>query len=175
MIARSVTRSITITLAIIAFAGAGDAAVAAQARIGPHQHFVGIVNGKRGRAVVDTVCPGPAAKRTGPVKKGQTVAVAQDAHGHGNTGPFSRIYVWFEPVKAGTRPVMVGLRRYGKRQSIPRSVRVPCSGKGQAVFSSCPYLAPCAFGFVQATVKVTFENVAASAPLARADRGRRSR
>jgi hypothetical protein len=151
-----------VAFAALAFAGAGGGAAAAQAPIRPHQHFAGLVNGDKGPAVVDTVCPGPASgHRTGPVKKGQTMAVAKAAHGLGDTGLFSHVYAWFEPVRAGTKPVTLSFSRYGKPLDIPRSVRVPCTGKGEAVFSSCPYLAPCAAGFTQDALKVRFENVAA--------------
>jgi hypothetical protein len=88
--------------------------------------------------------------------------VAKAASGHGYTGPFRQVYAWLEPVKAGTRPVMLTFTRYGKPQDIPGSVRVPCGGKGKAVFSPCPYLAPCAAGFIPDTLKVTFENIAAT-------------
>jgi hypothetical protein len=160
---RSIARSITVAFAIIALAGVGGEAAAAQMPVGPHQHFVGLVNGKEGRAVVYTVCPGPAGNhRTGPVKKGQTMAVAEVANRHGDTGLFSHIFSWFQPVKAGIRPVMLTFAQYGEPRGIPRSVRVPCNGKGEAVFSSCPYLAPCAAGFVPDTLMVTFENVAAA-------------
>jgi hypothetical protein len=157
---RSIARGITVAFAIIACVGTGGAVAAAQTPISPQQHFVGIVNGKQGSVVVYTVCPGPARHRTGPVKKGQTMAVAEVANGHGDTGPFGQINAWFQPVPAGTRPVMLTFKQYGEPQRIPSSVRVPCSGKGKAVFSSCPYLAPCAFGFIPDTVKVTFENIA---------------
>jgi hypothetical protein len=160
---RPVVRGITIAFAVIAFAGAGGEAAAAQTPIGPHQHFAGSVNGKERRVVVDTVCPGPAGgHRTGPVKRGQAMAVAQVKHGHGDTGQFSEVHAWFEPVRAGHRPVMLTFTKYGRSRDIPRSVRVPCTGKGEAVFSSCPYLAPCAAGFVQDRLKVRFENIAAS-------------
>ena len=163
---RSIAGSVTVAFAIIALVGAGGEAAAAHTPIAPQQHFVGAVNGKQGsaaldRAVVETVCPGPAGgHRTGPVKKGQTMAVAQVAKGHGDTGVFSHIYAWFQPVPAGARPVMLTFKRYGEAQRIPTSVRVPCSGKGEAVFSSCPYLAPCAFGFIPDILKVTFKNTA---------------
>jgi hypothetical protein len=160
---RSIAWSITAAFAVIAFVGAGGAAAAAQAPIGPQQHFAGLVNGKEGTVVVHTVCPGPAAKhRTGPVQKGQTMAVAQAAKGHGDTGLFSQVYAWFQPAPAGTKPVALTFTRYGKPQGIPNSVRVPCNGKGEAVFSSCPYLAPCAAGFIPDTVTVKFENIAAA-------------
>ena len=158
---RSIAWSITLAFAIIAFVAAGGEAAAAQAPIGPKQHFMGLVNGKEGSVVVETVCPGPATKhRTGPVKKGQTMAVARAAKGPGDTGRFSHIYAWFQPAPAGTKPVALTFTQYAEPQGIPSSVRVPCSGKGEAVFSSCPYLAPCAPGFIPDTLKVTFKNVA---------------
>jgi hypothetical protein len=158
---RSLARSIAVAAAIVAFVGVGGGAALAQAPIGPRQHFMGMVNGQEGSAVVYTVCPGPGTgHRTGPVKGGQAMAVAQVAGGHGDTGLFSQIYAWFQPVPAGTGPVALTFRQYGEPQGIPRSVQVPCSGKGEAVFSSCPYLAPCAAGFVWDTLKVTFENIA---------------
>lgn len=146
----------------VALAGATGRA-AAQAPVKPGQHFVGLVNGVQGRAEVYTVCPGPASgRRTGPVRRGQTMAVARAAGGHGYTGLFSEIYSWFQPVRPGTRPVMLRFSRYGEPAGIPASVRVPCTGDGEAVFSSCPYLAPCPAGWVPDAVKVRFVNVAAA-------------
>ena len=158
---RSIAGSVMLAFAVIALMGAGGEAAAAQTPIAPQQHFVGGVNGKQSSAVVDTVCPGPATKhRTGPVKKGQTMAVARAAKGRGDTGLFRHIYGWFQPAPAGTKPVALTFTQYAEPQGIPSSVRVPCSGKGEAVFSSCPYLAPCAPGFIPDTLKVTFKNVA---------------
>ena len=89
---RSVARSIAVAVAIIAFVGVGSGAALAQTPIGPQQHFVGMVNGQEGSAVVYTVCPGPVTEhRTGPVRGGQTMAVAEAADGHGDTGLFSQI------------------------------------------------------------------------------------
>jgi hypothetical protein len=134
---------------------------AAQAPIRPNQHFAGIVNGKRTDAVVRTVCPGPAADRTGRVLAGQTLSVARSARGTGFTGPFTQVNAWFVPSPQGPAPVQVQLTEYGRPQRIPNSVRVPCQGTGAVEFSSCPYLAPCAYGWVPTYVKVRFVNVAA--------------
>jgi hypothetical protein len=38
---------------------------------------------------------------------------------------------------------------------------VPCGGTGQVEFSSCPYLAPCAYGWVPDYVNVRFIDIAA--------------
>jgi hypothetical protein len=171
-----VVRGITVAFAVIALAGAGGQAAVAQTPIGPHQHFSGMVNGVEGSVVVDTVCPGPAGgHRIGPVKRGQTMAVAEVMHGHGYTGLFSHIHAWFGPVRTGHRPVMLTFTKYGLPRDIPRSVRVPCNGTGEAVFSSCPYLAPCAAGFVQDRLQVRFENIAAQPSRCRAGRQPRER
>jgi hypothetical protein len=138
--------------------------VAAQPPIGANQHFSGLVNGTRTSAVVYTVCAGPAsAGRTGPVAGGQTLAVVRARTGQGYTGPFTQIYAWFVPQTGGTTtaPTQLKFRSYRARQGIPTSVQVPCDGAGMVEFSSCPYLAPCAFGWIPDYVDVRFVNIAA--------------
>lgn len=166
---RFLGRSFAVAVAVATLAAVGASAALAQTPIKPMQHFAGIVNGEEGRAVVYTVCPGPASgHRTGPVEQGQTMAVAEAANGHGYTGPFSQIYSWFQPVPPGRKPVMLTFSEYGKPKHIPASVRVPCAGHGEVEFSSCPYLAPCPYGWVPDIVKVRFENVAAAPSALRA-------
>ena len=141
----------------------GTAATGAQP-IRPHQHFAGVVNGKKKNAVVYTACGGPTWEgRTGPVVGGQTLSVVRAAKkGHGDTGPFSQIYAWFVPENspAPTTPVQLKFASYRTPQEIPTSVEVPCDGTGTVEFSSCPYLAPCAFGWVPTYVSVQFVNIA---------------
>ena len=133
----------------------------AQQQIGPDEHFVGLVNGSHDRPVVYTVCPGPARSgRRGPVAGGQTLSVAEVAAGHGYTGPLTQVYAWFTPVGRKT-PIALTFTTYGGPQAIPTSVRVPCDGKGRAVFSPCPYLAPCVAGWTPDAVRVTFVDIAA--------------
>jgi hypothetical protein len=129
--------------------------------IGPNQHFSGSVNGKRASAVVTTVCPGPSAGRTGPVAGGQTLAVARGRGRDGYTGPFTAIYAWFVPPSGTTTaPTQLKFEAYRTPQAIPTSVQVPCDGTGEVEFSSCPYLAPCAFGWTPDFVDVRFVDVA---------------
>jgi hypothetical protein len=163
---RPVIRGAAVAAAIIACVGAGGGVARAQTPIKPRQHFAGLVNGQEGSAVVYTVCPGPVTPhRFGPLQGGQTMAVAEAAGGPGYTGPFSQVYSWFQPLPAGAaRPVTLTFTQYGVAQNIPASVRVPCDGTGRAVFSSCPYLAPCAAGWVPDPVRVKFENIAVSLP-----------
>ncbi len=132
------------------------------ATIKPGQHFRGLVNGKDKAPVVRVACPGPVgANSTGSVVSKQTMAVVHVRKGHGYTGLFSSIYSWFEPTTSGVAPTELHFARYASPLSIPTSIKVPCGGTGHVVFSSCPYLAPCAAGWVIDTVKVKFENVAA--------------
>ena len=156
-------RSAAIAVAIaIAAAGAGGSAAGAQQSIGPGQHFTGLVNGSNDQPVVYTVCPGPSfPHRRGPVAGGQTLSVAEVANGAGYTGVFSQVYAWFAPRKSGSTPRQLLFTKYGRPRSIPTSIRVPCDGKGTVVFSSCPYLAPCAAGWVPDDVAVQFVNIAA--------------
>lgn len=160
MLASSVRWLLAVVFASATLAlGAG--AASAQVPVGPDQHFIGLVNGSNTSVVVYTVCPGPVGRgREGPVAGGQTMSVAEVARGHGYTGPFSQVYSWFVPRHDQT-PVELTFTTYGDPQPIPGSVRVPCSGPGRAEFSSCPYLAPCASGWIPTYVRVTFVDIAA--------------
>jgi hypothetical protein len=153
-------RLLGVSLAAVPLFLTGTAAAAAP--IGPHQHFVGLVNGSHRDPVVHTVCPGPAGPhRQGPVAGGQTVAVLEKPNGPGYTGPFSQVYAWFTPAPGGPRPVQITLTTYSSPRAIPTAIRVPCQGSGTVTFSSCPYLAPCAAGWVQTSVRVRFVDIAA--------------
>jgi len=156
--------SVTRTLFTVAFAVTVVSMVSAPAGaepIGPNQHFSGLVNGTRSSAVVTTVCAGPAAGRTGPVAGGQTLMIVRGRGRHGDTGPFTTIYAWFVPQSEGTTPTQLRFESYRTPQAIPTSVLVPCHGTGEVEFSSCPYLAPCAYGWTPDFVEVQFVDIAA--------------
>jgi hypothetical protein len=126
------------------------------------QHFLGLVNGSHRDPVVKTVCPGPVSStRTGPVAGNQTMSVVHVRKGHGYTGLFDSVYAWFQPTTAKATPTQLRFRNYATPKLIPSSIRVPCGGSGTVVFSSCPYLAPCAAGWVTTNVTVRFEDIAA--------------
>jgi len=154
--------SVAMAFAVTALAVVSVPAGAKQI-IGPNQHFSGLVNGTRTSAVVYTVCAGPAqAGRTGPVAGGQTLAVSRAGAAHGDTGPFTQIYAWFVPQSGTTTaPKQLKFISYKVPKAIPTSVQVPCDGRGMVEFSSCPYLAPCAFGWIPDYVNVQFVNIAA--------------
>jgi hypothetical protein len=149
-------------VALVASVALLGSAAEAQTPIGPGEHFIGLVNGSNDLPVVHTVCPGPWwPGRTGPVAGGQSMSVARVADGAGYTGLFNRIYAWFDPADPTTVPTQIKFRRYGTPRSIPTSIRVPCDGTGKVTFSSCPFGAPCAAGWVPDHVDVQFVNIAA--------------
>lgn len=129
--------------------------------IRPAQFFVGLVNGSHQNVTVRTVCPGPAATGSGSVAGGQTMAVARAMKAIGNTGVLSGVYAWFVPKAPIPRPASLHFRTYDTRLPIPASFRVPCDGVGVVQFSSCPYLAPCAYGWVPSYVHVRLVNIGA--------------
>jgi hypothetical protein len=159
---RTMTRTLVAVAMVTMVIALAAVPAGAQQSIGPNQHFSGLVNGTRTSAVVYTVCAGPVwAGRTGPVAGGQTLSVVRARKGHGYTGPFAQIYAWFVPQStATTAPAQVKFISYNAPQAIPTSVQVPCDGTGQVEFSSCPYLAPCAYGWVPDYVAVQFVNIA---------------
>jgi hypothetical protein len=151
---------IVIALVGVALLG-GSAAAGANEAIQPDEHFIGLVNGSNVKPVVYTVCPGPTwPGRSGPIAGGQTLAVAHVGSGGGFTGPFSQVSAWFTQDSSVNHPQQVRFTSYGTEQAIPPAVRVPCDGTGTVVFSSCPYLAPCVFGWIPNSVAVRFVNLA---------------
>ena len=157
---KRVRLSCAVTVVCCVLVGSSVAASAAHPPIKPGQHFVGLVNGKNRHVVVHTACPGPSSGPTGPVAGGQVMSVVHVAKGHGNTGLFSHVYAWFVPITSGTTPTSLSFTTYNTKKSIPTSIKVACSGTGIVEFSSCPYLAPCAYGWTPSYVLVRFVNVA---------------
>jgi hypothetical protein len=135
-----------------------NASAAGATPIHPNQHFVGVVTGVSPSAspivTLGTVCGRTAV--TGRVAAHQTLAVHAAANGAGYTGPFDHVYAWFEEDSSANGPVQVVFSRYDIPQTIPNTIRVPCTGTGTVTFSSCPHLAPCAYGWLPMQVTVRF-------------------
>lgn len=156
------SRTMLVGITVVSISGSLTVETAsARPPVGAGQHFLGRVNGRHRGAVVKTVCPGPTSPgRQGPLAADQVFSASKAGKGAGDTGLFTQIYAWFEPDTGGAAPVAATITTYGTRVPIPDGVRVPCDGTGRVQFSSCPYLAPCAFGWVPDLVDVRFVNVA---------------
>jgi hypothetical protein len=118
---------------------AGSAAAASPSMIGPHQLFIGFVNGSRSTPTIQMACFGPLFPgETGHPMSGQHVSVARtvDIPG-GNTGALgTSIVVTFGPTAATTAGIT--LTHYGTKAAIPTSMTLPCGGQGTAVFQPRP-------------------------------------
>ncbi len=142
----------------------GEVGASASASIKPHQHFIGVVGSPQPAAasvpVVTVGCPSPVSTTsTGPITAYQSLAVERAAKGPGYTGLFSQIYAWFAQDSSAHGPQQVKFVKYNTKVEAPTTVRLPCGGTGQVVFSSCPHLAPCAAGWVATAVTVRFKPV----------------
>jgi hypothetical protein len=150
---------------MLATGGIAGAATTATTTIGPHQHFVGLVNGKSTKATVIVACPGPVSNgKTGhPV--GGKIAVeppSTTAGTSGSTGSrgHSVAVAFMIPVDPtpATNPVLT-FTQYGS-QAIPSSLSLPCSGSGVVVFTP----EPTSKTAQSTTVNVTYENIAVDPP-----------
>jgi hypothetical protein len=110
--------------------------------IGPHQDFVGLVNGQADAATIKMGCFGPTwPGRTGHPLGGQTVSalrvLTSGGKLAGNTGEKGRqLEVGFGDPSAETAPVL--LRAYGIPGKIPVTLTLPCDGTGVVVFDPRP-------------------------------------
>ena len=151
------------TAMVIASAGA---AVPPQGKIGPHQVFGGLVNGRNGigtPAPIRMACFGPIRPgQTGHPMAGQTVEVFRPEAilGHfGNTGArATSIVAFFGPPPPTPAPATPGAStvtfyRYGVVKAIPTSVVLPCAGTGTVFFVPLPMSPPTSRA---ATVRVAY-------------------
>ena len=93
---------ITIVTMIVAFSP--PSAAVTTSKIGPRQHYVGLVNAKPSGAVIHVACPGPSG-RTGPPTGGQTVNVKRVSSGSGYTGSAAH-EIWAQFGRDGAFPFL---------------------------------------------------------------------
>jgi hypothetical protein len=140
-------------------------ATPATATIGPHQHFLGLVNGKSNKATVIVACPGPISIGDTGHPVGGTIAVESPstvADNSGNTGSRGHEVVASFVTPTAAIPITttgVTFTRYGS-QPIPTSLSLPCSGSGDVVFTP----EPPSTSARNTTVSVTYENIAVDPP-----------
>lgn len=135
--------------AIAAVAGQPVAAQAAGAAVGPHQSFIGLVNGTTGHrqpAVIRMACFGAIRPgQTGHPFAGQTVAVQRvpASARAGVTGPSTTSVGAFfgalPPAGAGSGAGFVDFTRY-QTKPLPTSLTLPCAGSGTVTFLALPLL-----------------------------------
>lgn len=106
-------------------------------RIGPHQAFIGQVNGAASNAVIRMACFGPERiGQLGHPFSGQTVTVQRAPHAAaGFTGLADQIQADIFFVTPAARPTPLALFSfYDDPAPISTSLEFPCSGSGQVVF-----------------------------------------
>ena len=141
-----------LTRAIIAIAAAASVAIAVTAasaaasparhpslKVGSHQRFIGLVNGKLNKAQIRVLCPGVA--NVGHPLPHQSVKVAVILPplppNDGDTGTAATsIGAWLDwpasaPVAA---PAYIATFSVYGSMPIPTNIKVPCSGSGQMLF-----------------------------------------
>jgi hypothetical protein len=132
--------------AAVAVGTAAGTASAATTRIGPHQFFIGSVNGHALSAAIQLGCFGPGGgTRTGHPLPGQYVA-ANRVHPElirpGFTGTAATaidVSLVLSSAQGVVTTYPVGtLTGYGTRLPIPVTLNLPCSASGRAVFTPTP-------------------------------------
>jgi len=133
--------------------------------IAPHEHFIGLVNGKSSKATVIVACPGPVSVGQTGHPVGGTIAVEPPSTATGSsgyTGSRGRSVVASFVIPVDLPPTTntaLTFTRYGS-QSIPTALSLPCSGSGYVVFTP----EPTSKTSQDITVGVTYENIAVDPP-----------
>ncbi|HUQ64404.1 MAG TPA: hypothetical protein VM121_11675 [Acidimicrobiales bacterium] len=152
---RQVMRSVVIAVAFVVSTGVSSPGAVASERVLPNQHFVGMINGRRDKAVVHVVCPGPGlwAGRTGRPTGNQTLEVLKSTSGGGYTGRAgSRVSARFLDDPA----VEVQFTTFGSKALPAKELSLPCEGDGFVEFAPSHTSATA----VSDLVKVTYVNIA---------------
>jgi hypothetical protein len=139
------------------------AAASLRPRVGPNQHFVGLVNNSTGTpnpAVIQMACFGPIVPgETGHPFAGQTLVVQRVSPATARAGftgaNATQISVFFNapPPSPTSGSGAVTFTRYGVTLAIPTSVTLPCAGSGDVFFVPLPPSPPTSISF---TVPVNF-------------------
>lgn len=154
---------VTVVLAI-------NGTVAAQSRtgtIGPHQHFVGLVNGHSTKATIVMVCTSPlSSAEMGHPLRGQTITVepastVAGTSGYTGTSGLSVVATFVQATASAASASTVTFSEYGA-QTIPSTLLFPCSGSGTVVFSPQPTSKTAS----STRVTVTYGNITVGPPTA---------
>lgn len=152
------------TVAVLALAGGAlgmstASATVDPAPIGPHQYFVGQVNGASTGAVIRVACPGPVVSgQTGHPLSGQTVDALPTTSPASSDAGYTGEAATSLRVSYGNTSVVntTELTRWAVTAPIPTTLNLPCSGSGTVVFAPSPTSTTAR----SAVVAVSYENVA---------------
>jgi hypothetical protein len=136
------------------------AATVGPTKVAPHQWFAGEVNGKLDNAMVKVVCP--VSGTWGRALPGQTLSVTWIpviATNFGYTGSRGTSIGANTDSPVASPAQTIVFRKYNHPQAFPTNVPVPCGGTHLVVFDPVPS----SHGSKDATVTVTYANVAAKA------------
>ena len=168
MLLRRFARTVTfaaVSVIIVGSANAG-AAVTPLQKIGPHQAFIGLVNGRSGigqHAQIRVACPGPI--RPGetthplghqPLEVTRPPAIAGKFGNTGAHGTHINAYLGIPPAATDAGGI-ASFAYYGVAKPIPTTLTVPCSGSGFITFIPFPRDPGTSKSFV---VPVDFVNIA---------------
>jgi hypothetical protein len=145
--------AVIIAVSILAIAVPGTAASAgSHPKIGPHQVFTGLVNGKRGTpdpVRVFVACHGPkhlTGHPLGTVEVLPAASVASSAGNTGDTGTSITAFFGAPPPDAhanvASRTTTVTFDHYDVAKPMPKALNVPCSGTSQVTFIAFPRTPP---------------------------------
>lgn len=131
---------------------------------GPHEHFVGLVNGQSTEAIIKMACTSPlSSTEMGHPLSGQTVAVEPSssvAGTSGFTGSRGRSVVATFGVPTSTsNSSLLTFSGFGS-QTLPDTILLPCSGSGKVVFSP----QPTSKSAKSYTVTLTYGNITVDPP-----------
>jgi hypothetical protein len=155
---RRLFRTLGVSVALLGFVASSSAAGAA-APIGPHQRYIGLINGRHINTAIYVVCPGPATlNRTGSPAGNQAVSVERMHTGDGDTGSIAHD-IWAEFNRDLIH--VAHFTHYNTPASIPTALQLPCQGTGTVTFTTCFGTLPCAADARDEVVPVTFINIAA--------------
>ncbi len=125
-------------MAISASSASASTASIGPSKIGPHQWFTGLVNGRFQHAIVKVVCP--VNSSVGRALPGQTVSVTSPpviAATFGYTGTRARSIAGVVGPAAAVSEVLL-FHRYNAPAEFPTNIPLPCGGKGVVIFAPVP-------------------------------------
>lgn len=119
--------------------GAAAAAVGDPIPVGPHEPFIGLVNGAPSNAVIAMACFGPTTpgERGHPMAGQWTEAELSSGVGGftGNAREIDATLNYPSPVAGALPVVLAKFTSYFVRVPISTSLTFPCAGNGNVVFS----------------------------------------